>query len=128
MDEKNLSLEKSKSKITLTTLIAWIRSHMYDNGMDTVFHVYNPDLNSKVYIIDDWGLAEDGKVSKWFQTLRTTGGCQWKSKFSPDMQLQLQQSWSGKSALASIMLEMLDTIEKELGYDASCAEVFCISI
>ena len=68
-DEKNISLENSKSKITLTSWIYCIWSYMEDNGMDTVFCVYNPDLKSEVYLLDDWGAAKYGKFSKQVQTL-----------------------------------------------------------
>ena len=37
--EKEPSLEESKSKTTLTSWIDWMRSHMEDNGMDTIFRV-----------------------------------------------------------------------------------------
>ena len=37
-------------------------------------------------------------------------------------------SWIGKCVLASIMLELWDTIEKDLGYDASIPEFFCAII
>ena len=51
-DEKKLSLEKYKSKITLMSLIAWIRSYMEYNGMDTFFRVNNPYLKIEVYLLD----------------------------------------------------------------------------
>ena len=50
---KNISLEKSKSKITLMSCIAWIRSYMEDNGMGTVFLVYDTDLKTEVYLLDE---------------------------------------------------------------------------
>ena len=40
-DEKNLPLEKSKSKITLTSWISWMRSYMVDKGMNAFFCIYN---------------------------------------------------------------------------------------
>ena len=63
LDKKNISLDESKSKITLTIWIAWIWSYTEDNGMDNVFRVYNPYLNSEVYLLDDWVAYEYGKVS-----------------------------------------------------------------
>ena len=47
--------------------------YMEYNGMDTVFLVYDPYLNTEVYLMDEWGAAEDGKVSKWVQNLTNTG-------------------------------------------------------
>ena len=72
-DEKKISLEKSKSKNTLTSWIVQIRSYMEDNGMNTAFRVYDPDLKYEVYLLYDWVSDEYGKVSKWYQTLTTTG-------------------------------------------------------
>ena len=45
---------------------------MEDNRMDTVFCVYNTDLKYEVYLLDDRGAAEYGKVSKWVQNFTTT--------------------------------------------------------
>ena len=45
--KKSPFLDESKSKITLTSWIASIQSYMEDNRMDTVFRVYDPDLNLK---------------------------------------------------------------------------------
>ena len=64
-DEKKLYLDKSKSKIILTSWIAWIWYYIERNGMDTVFHIYNPYLKIEVYFLDELGASECGKVSKW---------------------------------------------------------------
>ena len=63
-DEKKLSLDEPKRNITLTSWIAWIRSYMEDNGMDTIFRVYNPYLKTEVYLLDEWGSEKNGKISK----------------------------------------------------------------
>ena len=63
-EEKNISLDKSKRKITLTSCIASIRSYMEDNRMETVFCVYVPHLKTEVYLLDDWVESEYGKVPK----------------------------------------------------------------
>ena len=70
---KKLSSNESKSKINLTSWIACIRSYTENNGMETIFRIYDPYLKTGVYLLDDWGAAKDGKVSKWVQTLTTTG-------------------------------------------------------
>ena len=70
---KKLSSNESKSKINLTSWIACIRSYTENNGMETIFRIYDPYLKTGVYFLDDWGAAKDGKVSKWVQTLTTTG-------------------------------------------------------
>ena len=73
LENTNISLGESKSKITLTSWIAWIRSYMEINGMDTVFHVYNPDPRTKVYLLYEWGAAKDSQISKWVQNLTAMG-------------------------------------------------------
>ena len=45
-DETNISLDDFKSKITLISWIAWIRSYMEDNIMEAIFFVYNQDLKT----------------------------------------------------------------------------------
>ena len=71
--EKKLSSNESKSKINLTSWIACIRSYTENNGMETIFRIYDPYLKTGVYLLDEWDAAKDGKVSKWVQTLTTTG-------------------------------------------------------
>ena len=75
--DKNPSLDKSKIKITLTSWISRIRYYMEENGMDTVLFVYDIDLKTKIYLLDDWG------VSNWFQILTTTGVGDGKINYLP---------------------------------------------
>ena len=56
---------------------------MEDNVMGTVFHVYDPYIKNKVYLLDEWGSAKDGKVSKWVQTLTIKGVGDRKGKCVP---------------------------------------------
>ena len=46
--EKNISLDESKSKITLTSWIAWIRSYMEYKGMYNAFFVYDISKNQSL--------------------------------------------------------------------------------
>ena len=66
-------LGKSKSKINLMSWIFWNWSYVEENRMDAVFRVYNTDLKSGIYLLDELEAAENGKVSMWVQTLTTTG-------------------------------------------------------
>ena len=86
-EKKHISLEKYNSKITPTSWIAWIMSYMEKNEMDTVFCVYIPDLNTEVYLLDDWGEAKDGKVYKWGPNPYKYRGWVRKIKLSPYIQL-----------------------------------------
>ena len=93
--------------------------------MENVFRVYDPDLKYEVYLLDDWGAAEDGKVSKWVQTLTTTGVGYRTGNFLPVYKSNCDNiAWSRKAVLASIRIELWETNEKDLGYDASGPEVF----
>ena len=60
--KKNILLEKSKGKMFLTSWIAWIMSYMEENLMDTIFCVYDTDIKTQVYLLDDSGVYKDGKV------------------------------------------------------------------
>ena len=106
-DKKYISLGKYKSKITLMSWIIWIRSYMEDNLMDTIFRVYNPYPKTKVYHLDYLGKFKDKKVSKWFQTLKNMGVGDGKEKFLPICNFDCDNlTWSGKSVLACIMLDI----------------------
>ena len=102
---------------------------MEDNGMETAFRVYNPDLKTEVYLLDNWGSAEDGKVSKWVQTLTTMGFGYVKGNCLPVGNFNFNNPpGNGKAALVSITLEIWYTIKKYLGYDAYGPKVFCVII
>ena len=36
--------------------------------MDAILRIYDPYIKTEAYLLDAWGAAEDGKVSKWVQT------------------------------------------------------------
>ena len=94
--------------------------------METVFRVYYPNLKTEFYLLDDRGVAKDGKIFKWVQTLTTTGVGYWNENFLPVCNLDCDNlDWSGKAVPLAITLEIWETIEKYLGYNASGPEVFC---
>ena len=97
--------------------------------MDTVFCFYNEDPNTKVYLLDEWRVDKYGKVSKWVQTVTTTGVGGRKINFLPICNFAHNNiSWVGKSVLTSITIEIWENIKKDLRYDASVSEVFCTII
>ena len=101
-------------------------SYMEDNGMYTVFLVYDPDIKTEIYLLDDWGADEDGKVSEWVQTLTTRGVGYGKGNYLPICNFDCDNiAWIRKSVLVSITLELWETIKKDPGYDASGPEFFC---
>ena len=51
MYEKKISLDKSKSNITLTSWIDLVCSYTEDKKMNTVFCVYYIDLKSEAYLL-----------------------------------------------------------------------------
>ena len=99
---------------------------MEDNGMDTVFSVYDPYLKTKFYLLYDWEVAEYRKVSKWSQTLTITGVGYRKGDCLPICNFGCDNlSWSEKCVLASITINPWGTNEKYLDYDASGLKFSC---
>ena len=102
---------------------------MEDNGMYTNFRVYDQYLKTEFYLLYDWVSAKYGKVSKWVQTLTTTGVGNGNVKFLPICNLDCDNlAWSGKAVIAAIVLDICENIIKYLFYDASGPEVFCVII
>ena len=80
---------------------------MEDNGMDTIFRVYNPYLKTEVYLLDDWGSEKYGKISKWVQTLTITGIGDRKGNCLPVCNFNYNNiAWIRKAVLTSIILEL----------------------
>ena len=79
--------------------------------MDTVFRVYNPDLKTEFYLLYDRGAAEDGKVSKLFQTFTTTGVGNGKLNCLPICNFDCDNiNWGWKAMLTSITIDLWETI------------------
>ena len=75
--------------------------------MVTVFHVYYPYLKTEIYLLDDWVVAEDEKISKWVQTLTTKGVGDRKVNSLPVCNFDCGNLfWSRKDILTSITLEL----------------------
>ena len=73
--------------------------------MYNFFHIYDPDLKNDVYLLDYWGAAEDGKVSKWIQTLTTVGVGGVNVNFLPVCNFEFNNlACGGKAVLNSIMI------------------------
>ena len=84
--------------------------------MDAVFRVYDPDLMSKFCLLGGCGAAEDRKVSKWVQTLTTTGVGGVTLNFLPVSNSECNNlAWVGNYVLASIALKLWETIKNTLG-------------
>ena len=79
-----------------------------------------------VYILHNWDTAEDGKFFKWVQTLTTTGVGDVERNCLPICNFDCDNvTWSGKSVLTSINLDLWETIGAKLGNNATRTEVFC---
>ena len=97
--------------------------------MDTIFHVYNIDLKTKVYLLYYWRAAKDWKVFNFIQAPTKTGVGDVTGNFLHVRNFDSNNfDWGGKSILTSITLELWDTIENDIRYDASRPEVFCAII
>ena len=82
-------------------------SFMEDSEMETIFHVYYTDKKSELYLLDDWGEAGDGTVSKWVQTLKTTGVGDRTANCLPICNFECSNlAWSGKGVISSIILKL----------------------
>jgi hypothetical protein len=109
---------------TLTSWVNSTRSYMEERGMDTVFHIYDWRTDSKVYLLTDWGSASPVKIEEWVATLRA-GITQANGINLPPCNYDLDNlKWSGNAILNSVSLPLWETVEKDLGVDASGPEAF----
>jgi hypothetical protein len=123
-EDRHIGPDEKTSKITLTSWVNSTRSYMEERGMDTVFHVYDWSTDSEVYLLTDWGSASPVKIEAWVATLRAgvpkaDGTTRAPCNYDLD-----NLKWSGKAILNSVSLPLWETIEKDLGVDASGPEVF----
>ena len=56
-EDRHIGPDEKTSKITLTSWVNTIRSYMEERGMDTIFHVFDAPMNSKIYLLTNWDSA-----------------------------------------------------------------------
>jgi hypothetical protein len=123
-EERHIGPDEKTSKITLTSWVNSTRSYMEERGLDTVFYVYDAQTDSEIYLLTDWGSASPAKIETWVSTLRA-GVPKTDGTLSPPCDYDLDNlKWSGKAILNSISLPLWETVEKDLGVDASGPEAF----
>lgn len=82
--------------------------------MDTVFHIYNSNTGSELFLLKDWGSTSLERVAAWEATL-TSGVSE-----SPSCNYDINNlKWSGKAIMNSITLDLWETIEKDVGIRAN---------
>jgi hypothetical protein len=125
-DDRHIGPDEKTSKITLTSWVNSTRSYMEERGLDTVFYVYDRQTDSETYLLTDWGSASPTKIEAWVATLRAgvpTGAAD--GSLLPPCDYDLDNlKWSGKAILNSVTLPLWETVEKDLGVDASGPEAF----
>jgi hypothetical protein len=112
-EDRRLSLDEKTSKITLTSWVNAMRSYIEDRGMDTVFRIFDPEADSEIYILKDYGSASPLDVSAWTKTLEA--GVEDHAPCTYDMDNLM---WSGKAIMNSLALDLWETIEKDIGVQA----------
>jgi hypothetical protein len=79
-----------------------------------VFHIYNSDTDSELYLLKDWGTASPEKVAEWEGTLTSGVG------ESPPCDYDIDNlKWSGKAIMISSTLDLWETSEKDIGIGAN---------
>jgi hypothetical protein len=58
-ESRRLSLDEKVSKISMTSWINALREYMEEHGLDTVFRICDHDAETEVYILQDWGKANN---------------------------------------------------------------------
>jgi hypothetical protein len=95
---------------------------MEEYCLDTVFHVYDWQTDSKVYLLTDWGSTSPAKSEAWVATLQA-GVLQPDGTTLPPCDYNLDNlKWSGKAILNSVSLALWETVKKDLGMDTSGPE------
>ena len=123
-EDHHIGPDEKTSKITLTSWVNSTRSYMEEHGLDTVFYVYDRQTDSETYLLTDWGSASPAKITAWVATLRA-GVPKDDGTISPPCDYDLDNlKWSGKAILNSVSLPLWETVEKDLGVDASGPEAF----
>jgi hypothetical protein len=123
-EDRHIGPDEKSSKITLTSWVNSTRSYMEERGLDTVFYVYDGQTDTETYLLTDWGSVSPAKIKDWVATLRV-GVPRMDGTVSPVCDYDLDNlKWSGKAVLNSVSLSLWETVEKDLGVDASGPEAF----
>ena len=78
--------------------------------MDTMFRIFDTSSNSEIYLLQDWGSADPISVAAW-ETSPLSG-----IDNLPVCDYDVDNlKWSGKAVMNSILLDLWETIEKDVG-------------
>ena len=110
--------------ITFTSWVSAIRTYIEERGMDTVFRIYDPAMDTEQNLLIDWGAASRSAITTWVGMLNA--GLEKADGTQLDCCEFDQENlkWSGTSLKNSISLKLWQTIEKDVLFGASGPEVF----
>jgi hypothetical protein len=127
-EDQHIGPDKKTSKITLTSWVNSTGTYMEERGLDTIFYVYNGQTDTETYLLTNWGSASPAKIEAWVATLCAGVPKSDGTTFPPcDYDLD-NLKWSGKAILNSVLLPLWETVEKDLGVDASGPEAFAVVV
>ena len=70
-EASQLGTDEKTSKIPLTSWVNSVRVYMEDQGLDSVFKIEDAISGKEVYLLDQWGLANQDLVETWVESIKT---------------------------------------------------------
>ena len=123
-EARQLGADEKTSKISLTSWVNSVRVYMEDRGLDTVFRIEDAISGKEVYLLDQWGLANQDLVETWVESLKT-GVTKKDGTINTPCTFDLENlEWSGKAILKSITLPLWESIERDQGVETTGPEAF----
>jgi hypothetical protein len=121
---KRLGPFEDSSPKSLTSWINSLRVYLIECGLDTVFCVYHALTNTEINILIDWGSISADDVLAWVTELQT-GVSHTDGTTLPVCSYDLDNlKWSGRAVLNSITVALWDTLETQIGVDATGPEAY----
>jgi Zinc knuckle len=111
-------------RVTLTAWISNITTYMGDNGMDTVFRVYDGVSDTEVNCLTSWGTHTQEQMNDWVTQLKTgivlpNGAVALVCQYDLD-----NLRWSGRAVMASLKSEFWELLRAVVPMDASGPVLF----
>ena len=101
---------------------------MEKQGLDTVFYVYENHTDTDTYLLTDWVSTIPANIEAWVATLHT-GVPRMDGTVSPWCDHDLDNlKWSGQVILNNVSPPLWETVEKDLGIDATGPKAFDVDV
>ena len=105
-----------------------MRSVLEERGLESIFRIEKEPEN-ETYLLESWGEVDKDDVAEWVTKLKAEGVPKKDGSKLPVCEYDLTNlRWLAAAVRDSLNIKLWNSIEKDLGYDATGPEIFIAAV